>query len=158
MHLLDNLDGVLLDERLVGEDLLLLVEAGEVRGGHDVRDGAEAMEEHGDELDEDDGEEEEYQYDTDRLEVQVLFRDDDLRRKQEWELYDYEQIVKITVRIGYMVLGCMVRSVMYTVGRPVIRNVLKITIWGVPRPAWAVGSYSSAPPARGTSQTLIFKT
>ena len=27
---------------------------------------------------------------------------------------------------------------------PVIRKVLKIQIWGVPRPAWAVGSYSSA--------------
>ena len=81
MHLLDDLYGVFLDERLVGEDLLLLVEAGEVRGGHDVGDGAEAVEEHGDELDEDDGEEEEYQYDTYRLEVQVFFRDDDLRRE-----------------------------------------------------------------------------
>ena len=43
-----------------------------------MRDGAEAVEEHGDELDEDDGEEEEHQYDADRLEVQVLLRDDDL--------------------------------------------------------------------------------
>ena len=69
MHLFDDFDGVFLDERLVGEDLLLLVEAGEVGGGHDVRDGAEAVEEHGHELDEDDGEEEEHQYDTYRLEV-----------------------------------------------------------------------------------------
>ena len=69
MHLFDDLDGVFLDECLVGEDLLLLVEAGEVGRGHDVRDGAEAVEEHGDELDEDDGEEEEHQYDTYRLEM-----------------------------------------------------------------------------------------
>ena len=93
MHLLDDLHGVFLDERLVGEDLLLLVEAGEVRGGHDVGDGAEAVEEHGDELDEDDGEEEEYQYDTYRLEVQVFFRDDDLKRETQWN------------GLGYFILG-----------------------------------------------------
>ena len=46
----------------------------------------------------------------------------------------------------------------YTVRCFVIRKVLKIRIWGVPRPSWAVGSYSSGPPAGGTPQILIFKT
>ena len=31
-------------------------------------------------------------------------------------------------------------------------------IWGVPPATWAVGSYSSSPPTRGTPQILIFKT
>ena len=48
---------------------------------------------------------------------------------------------------------------LYTVGRPVIRKVLKIRIWGVPpRPAWAVGSYRSGSPAWGTPQILVDKT
>ena len=45
---------------------------------------------------------------------------------------------------------------MYRAGRPIIRKVLGI--WVVPRFAWAVGSYSSGPPAGGTPQILIFKT
>ena len=45
---------------------------------------------------------------------------------------------------------------LYTVGRPIIRKVLKIRIWGV-SPA-CLGSYSSGPPDGGTSQILIFKT
>ena len=35
----------------------------------------------------------------------------------------------------------------YTVGQLVIRKVLKIRIWGVSLPAWAIGSYSSGPQA-----------
>ena len=46
----------------------------------------------------------------------------------------------------------------YSAGRPIIRKVLKIRIWVVPRSAWAVGSYSSGPPAGETPQILIFKT
>ena len=38
------------------------------------------MEEHGSELDDDDGEEKEDEDDTDRLQVKVLLRDDDLKR------------------------------------------------------------------------------
>ena len=36
----------------------------------------------------------------------------------------------------------------YRVGRPAVRKVLIIRIWVVPRPAWAVGSYSRGPIAR----------
>jgi hypothetical protein len=36
------------------------------------------VEEHGHKLDDNDGEEEEHKDDTDRLQVEVLFRDDDL--------------------------------------------------------------------------------
>ena len=39
---------------------------------------------------------------------------------------------------------------MYKAGRPIIRKVLKIRMWVVPRSAWAGGSYSSGPPAGGT--------
>ena len=39
----------------------------------------------------------------------------------------------------------------YTLRRLVIRKVLSKKIWGVPRPAWAVGSYSSGPPDGGNS-------
>ena len=46
----------------------------------------------------------------------------------------------------------------YTVGRPVIRQVLKMRIWGVP---WLVGRYCSyllPKQAGGTPQILILKT
>ena len=79
MHLFDYFHGVFLDESLVREHLLLLLEAGDVGGGHDVGNGAEAMEQHRDELDQYDGEEKEDQHDTDGLQMQVLFRDQDLR-------------------------------------------------------------------------------
>ena len=46
----------------------------------------------------------------------------------------------------------------YTLRRLVIGKVLLTKIWGVPRPAWAVGSYSSGPPAGGTPQILVDKT
>ena len=46
----------------------------------------------------------------------------------------------------------------YRAGRLVICKVLKTRIWGVPPPAWAVGSYSSGPPAGRTPQILVFKT
>ena len=42
-------------------------------------------------------------------------------------------------------------SILYTLRRPVMGEVLSTRIWGVPRPAWPVGSYSSGPPARGNS-------
>ena len=42
-------------------------------------------------------------------------------------------------------------SILYTLRRPVMGEVLSTRIWGVPRPAWAVDSYSSGPPARGNS-------
>ena len=98
MHLFDYLHCVFLDEGLIRENLFLLVEAGEIGGGHDVGDGAEAMEEHGDELDEDDGEEEEYQYDTYRLEVQVLLRDDDL-----------EKNARVSRSLNFRELACWVK-------------------------------------------------
>ena len=46
----------------------------------------------------------------------------------------------------------------YNLRRLVIGKVLSTKIWGVPRPAWAVGSYSSGPPAGGTPQILVDKT
>ena len=46
----------------------------------------------------------------------------------------------------------------YTLRRLVIRKVLSKKIWGVPRPAWAVGNYSSGPPTGGTPQILVDKT
>ena len=46
----------------------------------------------------------------------------------------------------------------YTLRRLFIRQVLSTRIWGVPPPAWAIGSYSSGPPAGGTPQIVIFKT
>ena len=64
-------------------------------------------------------------------------------------------IFVIPCRLG---LNLFQSCCVYTVGRPVIRKVLKIRIWGVPRPAWAVGSYNSGPAAGGTPQILIFKT
>ena len=47
---------------------------------------------------------------------------------------------------------------MYTLRHPVMREVLSTRIWEVPRRAWAVGSYSTGPPAGGTPQILFDKT
>ena len=79
LHLLHDLDGVLFYQVVVGQELLLLRAAVQLRRGQDMGDGAHAMEQHGDELDEDDGEKEEHKHDTDRLQMQVLFRDQDLK-------------------------------------------------------------------------------
>ena len=43
-----------------------------------MREGSQSVEEHGSELDDDDGEEKEDEDDTDRLQVKVFLRDDDL--------------------------------------------------------------------------------
>ena len=55
-------------------------------------DGAHAMEQHGDKLDEDDGEEEEHEHDTNGFQVKVLFCDQDLGRKNVIVLsaFDYD--------------------------------------------------------------------
>ena len=45
-----------------------------------------------------------------------------------------------------------------TLRRPAMGEVLSTRIWGVPRPAWAVCSYSSSSPAGGTPQILVDKT
>ena len=47
---------------------------------------------------------------------------------------------------------------MYTLRRPVMREDLSTRIWGFPPPAWAVGNYSSGPPAGATPQILVDKT
>ena len=52
-----------------------------------------------------------------------------------------------------------ISSSLYTLRRPIMGEVLSTGIWGVSRPAWAVGSsYSSGPPAGGTPQILVDKT
>lgn len=56
----------------------LLAAAGELCGGKDVGDGAEAMEQHGHELDDQDEGKEEHKHQTDRLQLQVLLADEDL--------------------------------------------------------------------------------
>ena len=47
---------------------------------------------------------------------------------------------------------------LYTVGRPVFARFWRKEFGEFPRPALAVGSYSSGPPAGGTPQILLFKT
>lgn len=53
----------------------LLVAASELRRGQDMRDGAEAMEQHGHELDNQNEGEEEHEHQTDRFQLQVFLRD-----------------------------------------------------------------------------------
>lgn len=63
----------------MGQVLALLVEAQiEVGGGEDMRKRAEAMEQHGRELDDQDKGEEEHKHQTDRFQLQELFADMDL--------------------------------------------------------------------------------
>ncbi len=56
-------------------------EAVELCRGQDVRDGSEAMEDHGNELDDDDKREEEHEDDSDGLKVEVLLRHQDLEQR-----------------------------------------------------------------------------
>ena len=49
------------------------------------------------------------------------------------------------------VTACIFRQPILIAGRLFIHKVLKTRIWGAPRPALAVGSYSSGPPAGGNS-------
>ena len=51
---------------------------------HDVRQGAEAMEQHGEELDHQDEREEEHEHQTDGLHLQVLLVDENLSTDGEW--------------------------------------------------------------------------
>ena len=46
----------------------------------------------------------------------------------------------------------------YNLGQPIGCEVLKVRIWEVPSPAWAVCSFSRGPPAGVTPQSLVFKT
>ena len=110
LHLLHDLHRILLDQRLVWEHVLLLGAAVQVCARQDVRNGSESekngfiwllsvgvsscvlpMEQHSDELDNDDGEEKEHEDDSNGLKVQVLFGDDDLGniyyRTGLWSLY-----------------------------------------------------------------------
>ena len=45
---------------------------------------------------------------------------------------------------------------MYTAIIPLAKHIL--TLWVIPRSAWALGSYCSSPPAGGTPHILSFKT
>lgn len=58
--------------------LYLLVAAGKLSGGQDVRDGAEAMEQHGSELNDQDEGKEEHKHKTDGFQLQMLLADEDL--------------------------------------------------------------------------------
>ena len=73
---------ILFYECFVGENFVLLVAAVEFGGGQDVAEGAEPVEQHGAELDQDDGEEKEDQDDTDRLQVKVFDGNDDLLKRE----------------------------------------------------------------------------
>ena len=66
--------------------------------------------------------------------------------------------VKFLKKFDRGIRATQIFCVLYTVSRPVIHKVLKTRIWGLPRPAWAAGSYSSGPPAGGTPQILVDKT
>ena len=97
LHLFYYLHCILLNQSLVGEDVLLLSAAVQVRARQDVRNSPESgekillislpipdhdvcipVEQHGNELDDDDGEEEEHEDNSDWLKVQILFGDNDL--------------------------------------------------------------------------------
>ena len=94
LHLLDNLHGILFDQCFVREDVLLLCAAVQVCARQDVGNCSKSgentfnsfpcvyvcvpVEQHGNELDDNDGEEEEHEDDSDGLKVQILFGDDDL--------------------------------------------------------------------------------
>ena len=67
------------------------------------------------------------------------------------------------LKIAILIAGLQSADVvllLYRAGRLIVMffQVLKTRIWGFHRPAWAVGSYSSGPPAGGTPQILVFKT
>ena len=99
LHLLDNLHGVLLDEVLVGEDVVLLRAAVELCAGQDVGNGSKPemvvrvkykvretfnaiflpVEQHGHELDDHNGEKEKHENDTNWLQMKIFFCDQDLR-------------------------------------------------------------------------------
>ena len=102
LHLLHNLHCVLLDQSLVREHILLLGAAVQVCARQDVRNCSESgekcvslasishylwspVEQHGNELDHNDGEEEEHENNSNGLKVQVLFGDDDLGKSELFE-------------------------------------------------------------------------
>ena len=102
LHLLDNLHGILFDQCFVREDVLLLCAAVQVCARQDVRNCSESaekyvslasisyylwspVEQHGNELDHNDGEEEEHENDSNGFKVQVLFGDDDLGKRELFE-------------------------------------------------------------------------
>ena len=103
LHLLHNLHCVLLDQSLVREHILLLGAAVQVCARQDVRNSPESggkyvwftsipdhdvcipVEQHGNELDHNDGEEEEHENDSNGFKVQVLFGDDDLGKRELFE-------------------------------------------------------------------------
>ena len=99
LHLLDNLHGILFDQCFVREDVLLLCAAVQVCARQDVGNCSKSgentfnsffmfpcvcvpVEQHGNELDDNDGEEEEHEDDSDGLKVQVLFGDNDLGKSK----------------------------------------------------------------------------
>ena len=101
LHLLDNLHGILFDQCFVRKDVLLLCAAVQVCARQDVGNCSKSgentfnsffmfpcvyvcvpVEQHGNELDDNDGEEEEHEDDSDGLKVQVLFGDNDLGKSK----------------------------------------------------------------------------
>ena len=109
LHLLHNLYCVFLNQSFVGEDILLLRAAVQVCARQDVRNCSESeeklvsfasildyagvpVEEHGNELNDNDGEEEEHENNSDGLKVQVLFGDNDLGRSELLLLLDLKPI------------------------------------------------------------------
>ena len=99
LHLLHNLHCVLLNQGFVGEDILLLRAAVQVCACQDVGNCSESgekcvwfasiwvfvwlpVEQHGNELDDNDGEEEEHKNNSNWLKVQVLFGDNDLGKSK----------------------------------------------------------------------------
>ena len=67
----------------------------ELRGGQNVGNGTHTMEQHGDELNEDDGEEKEHEDNTNRLQMQVLFGDDNLKSIIVIIYFDFKQRSKL---------------------------------------------------------------
>merc|ERR1719150_727546 len=92
LHLLDNLHRVLLYQVLVGQHVVLLGAAVELRAGQDVGDGSESVEQHGHELDDNNGEKEKDENNTNWLQMKVLFcyqnlvviRDGDVSLDSKW--------------------------------------------------------------------------
>ena len=104
LHLFHYLHCILLNQSLVGEDILLLSAAVQVCARQDVRNSPESggknvwftsipdhgvcipVEQHGNELDDDDGEEEEHEDNSNWLKMQILFGDNDLGKRKLLEL------------------------------------------------------------------------
>ena len=100
LHLFHNFHCILLNQSLVGEDVLLFSAAVQVRARQNVRNSPESggknvwftsipdhdvcipVEQHGNELDDDDGKEEEHEDNSNWLKMQILFGDNDLGKRE----------------------------------------------------------------------------